>query len=292
MIRGMTGFGRSQGQASWGGWTWEVRSVNGKSLDMRMSLPPGFDPVEFEARRRIKDRLSRGNLQLQLKIDVPREASGSVVSTRELTRFARLARSFSRAGPAPASLDGLLALPGVIRTAPKGVTVVDEAMTATLLAGLEVALDELVQARVREGAMLEGLFRSMLMSIASGLSEARALAGVQGEMIAERFRLRLAELTGGGVTLDADRVLQEAALMAARADVREELDRLEAHIETFLTLLDAPDAAGRKLDFLCQELNREASTLCSKSASLDLTKVGLAFKSLIDQIREQVQNVE
>jgi uncharacterized protein (TIGR00255 family) len=288
----MTGFGRSQGQAVWGGWSWEVRSVNGKSLDMRLSLPPGFDPVEFEARRRIKERLSRGSLQLQLRVDAVRDASGPVVNTRDLARLARLSRSWTGAGPGGATFEGLLSLPGVMKTTPKGTPTIDEAMTAALIAGLDLALDELLEARAREGRTLDGLFRSMLADMAAGVSEARQHAGRQGDLIAEKFRARLADLMGPGGTLETDRIVQEAGLMAARADVREELDRLEAHIRSFLDLLETSDAAGRKLDFLCQELNREANTLCSKSASLELTRVGLAFKSQIDQIREQVQNVE
>jgi uncharacterized protein (TIGR00255 family) len=290
MIRGMTGFGRAQGQAAWGAWAWEVRSVNGKSVDLRTNLPAGCEAVDFEARRRVKDRFQRGSFQLQLRIDLAREAYAMTIDTRELARLARLSRNWSNGRVSPATFDGLLDAIGARNGARASLTV-DEGMQKELLAGLEQALDALAEARAKEGQALAGLCTKMLGETETLVRKAAELAAGQGELVRERLRTRLAEM-GKDAAIDPDRIAQEVVLMASRADVREELDRLAAHVATARGHLKSADQAGRKLDFLCQELNREANTLCSKSASLELTNTGLALKSLIDQFREQVQNVE
>lgn len=291
MIRGMTGFGRAQGQASWGVWVWETRSVNGKSVDLRTTFPPGCEAVDFEARRRVKDRFQRGSFQLQLRIDWTRDPGANALDMRELARLARLSRSWSKSGVAPARFDGLVQAPGVTRGASRTGGGVDEAATKELLAGLDKALDMLAEARAREGEGLLELFNSMLAQMEQLAAQAGKFAAKQPDLVRDRLKARLAEL-GKDAAMDPDRIAQEVLLMANRADVREELDRLTAHVASARQMLKAGEAAGRKLDFLCQELNRETNTLCSKSASLELTNVGLALKSLIDQFREQVQNVE
>ncbi len=291
MIRGMTGFGRAQGQAPWGAWTWEIRSVNGKAVDVRANTPPGFDAVDFEARKRLKERFSRGSFQMQLRVDMVRDAGGSSVDSRELARLARLSRGWKGAGLAPSSLAQLASLPGVVRGASRTAQTVDEAMAKTLIAGLDQALDMLDAARKREGDDLLKLFNGMLTEFDRLVIQAGQQAAGQPALVRERLKARLAELAQDAA-VDPERVAQEALLMANRADVREELDRLTAHVATARDILKKGEAAGRKLDFLCQELNRETNTLCSKSASLELTNTGLALKSLNDQFREQVQNVE
>jgi len=291
MIRGMTGFGRAQGQAAWGAWAWEVRSVNGKAVDLRSNLPVGFEAVDFEARKRVKDRFQRGSFQLQLRIDFVKEAGATNIDTRELARLARLSRNWASARIGAARLDGLLNTNGVMRGASRIGSGVDEGMAKDLLAGLDQALDMLAAARAKEGEGLSTLFGRMMDETETLVRKAGEQAAGQPDLVRERFRARLAELAKDAA-IDQDRVAQEIMLMAGRADVREELDRLAAHIGTARGILRSGEAAGRKLDFLCQELNREANTLCSKSASLELTNTGLALKSLIDQFREQVQNVE
>ena len=293
MIRGMTGFGRAQGQADWGAWVWEARSVNGKSVDLRTNFPPGCEAVDFEARRPVKDRFARGSFQLQLRIDWTKDAAATAIDTRELARLARLSRQWSQrgSGVTQASFDGLLNAAGVTKGASRTSTTVDEATAKDLLAGLDQALDLLAAARQREGEGLLQLFNAMLAQIEQLVAQSTEFAAKQPELVRERFRARLADIAKDA-TIDADRIAQEVLVMATRADVREELDRLTAHINSARGMLAAGEAAGRKLDFLCQELNREANTLCSKSASLELTNAGLALKSLIDQFREQVQNVE
>jgi uncharacterized protein (TIGR00255 family) len=287
MISGMTGYGRSQGQADWGAWTWEARSVNNKALDIRVNYPPGFEAADQEARKAIKDRFQRGSFQLQLRVDAPRGAGGAAIDNRELMRLSRLSRRLGMGAP---TLGSLLAVPGVVK-AGKAASEVDEAVVAGLMAGLEPALDQLAGARAQEGAALEALFRQMLADMETEKARAAAEAAVQPGLIRERFEARIADIAKN-VSLEPERIAQEAALLANRADVREELDRLNAHVASARGMLDAGGPVGRKLDFLCQELNREANTLCSKSASLELTNAGLALKSLIDQFREQVQNVE
>lgn len=291
MIRGMTGFGRAQGQAPWGVWVWEVRSVNGKSVDLRTNYPPGCDAIDFEARKRVKERFHRGSFQLQLRIDWTRDPAASAIDTRELARLARLSRHWTRSGVSPARFDGLLGAPGVIKGASRTGSSVDEVVARDLLAGLDVALDMLTAARAKEGDNLLQLFHAMLAQTEQLLAQAGGFAAKQPDLVRDRLKARLAEL-GKDVATDPDRVAQEILMMATRADVREELDRLAAHVGSARSILASGEAVGRKLDFLCQELNREANTLCSKSASLELTNAGLALKSLIDQFREQVQNVE
>jgi uncharacterized protein (TIGR00255 family) len=291
MIRGMTGFGRAQGQAPWGAWVWEIRSVNGKAVDLRTNFPPGCDAVDFEARKRVKERFQRGSFQLQLKVDWVRDAAATQVDTRELARLVRLSRHWARSGAAPASLDGLLATPGVVKGVSRTGSTVDEQTAKDLLAGLDAALDMLTEARLREGAGLGQLFAGMLAQMEQLSRQAGEFAARQPELVRERFKARLLEISKDA-SIDQERIAQEVLVMATRADVREELDRLAAHIVSARAILASGEAVGRKLDFLCQELNRETNTLCSKSASLELTNVGLALKSLIDQFREQVQNVE
>jgi uncharacterized protein (TIGR00255 family) len=289
-IRGMTGFGRAQGEAAFGAWVWETRSVNGKALDARVSVPPGHDAVDFEARRRLRERFSRGSFQLQLRIDVRAQPGAGQMDARLVARLARQSRGWSRAGLEPARLDGLFAVPGVLRDVRRAGGP-DEAALAELMAGLDRALDALDTARRREGEALASVFAGLIASMRTAHAGAEAAAGDQPRRVREKLETRLAEIASG-LSLDRERLAQEAALTAARSDVREELDRLSAHFSSAEALLAEGGAAGRKLDFLCQELNREANTLCSKSASLELTNHGLALKALIDQFREQAQNVE
>jgi uncharacterized protein (TIGR00255 family) len=292
MIRGMTGFGRAQGQGAWGAWSWEARSVNGKSVDLRTNFPPGCEAVDFEARRRVKERFQRGSFQLQLKIDWTRDPGANSVDTRELARLARMSRYWSRtSGVAPARFDGLVAAAGAMKGISRTGTSLDETVSKDLLAGLDKALDMLGAARGKEGDSLLALFNSMLAEMEHLAAQSALFAAKQPELVRERFKARLAELATDAA-IDPDRIAQEVLVIATRADVREELDRLSAHIISARSILASGEAVGRKLDFLCQELNREANTLCSKSASLELTNAGLALKSLIDQFREQVQNVE
>ena len=299
-LRSMTGFGRASGAvaappAGEVRWTWEVRSVNGRALDVRLTLPPGTEALEADAKEWVRQTLRRGSVQATLTLEravAPRALSVDGVA---LQRYARLARGLvvsGRAGLPDAG--GLLALPGVVRGAERAdrTAGLDAEVLAGLVAGLDPALAGLITAREREGEALGGVLNRTLADMEHQIAEAAAHAGSQPQAVAERLAARLSDLSGVASAVDPQRLAQEVALLAQKADVREELDRLRAHIAAARGLLAEADGVGRKLDFLCQEFNREANTLCSKSVSLPLTGAGLALKALIEQFREQVQNVE
>jgi uncharacterized protein (TIGR00255 family) len=289
----MTGFARAQGAAHGIVWVWEIKSVNGRALDLRVRLSPGFDSLEPELRGSLSRRFHRGNFTANLGVvrtappilRVNREALAQLVGlVNELT---------GQIEAAPPRLDGLLALRGVIETVDDEDDAVIEARRAEILSSWAGALDRLAAAREEEGERVSVLLRAQLDEMATLTTCAADCAGAQPAAIHERLLTALANLLGPGVpALPEERLAQEVALLAARADIREEIGRLRAHIDQAGDLLDDGEAVGRRLDFLCQELNREANTLCSKSADIELTRTGLALKAVIEQFREQVQNIE
>lgn len=291
-ISGMTGFAREDGTS--GGWTWtiEARSVNGRGLEVRLRAPSGFDGLDRASREAAQARFQRG--QLNLTLQAKREAGGTCgrVDEAQLERYLALSERFVREGRAAApSMDGLLALPGVISA---GETADDGDLAATeaaMIASIARALDALKASRLAEGAALAPVLTGLVDQIEALVARAEAEAKDQPAVIKERFERRIADLVDHGGDLEA-RIMQEAAVMAGRADVREELDRLGGHVAAARTLLASDGAVGRKLDFLTQEFMREANTLCSKAALPALTAVGLELKAAVDQLREQVQNVE
>jgi len=291
-ISGMTGFCRRDGAA--GAWTWavEARSVNGRGLDVRFKGPPGFDALERVAREAAQARFQRGQVSVNIQARRAETAGAARINLETLERYVTLCESFVAAGRAAAPrMDGLLALRGVIEAGdeddgPEARAAVQAAMTACL----NEALDGLSGARREEGVALAGLLRGFLKRIEALVGAAEEEAGAQPALIKERFERRLTELAGDAAS--PERIIQESAAMAVKADVREELDRLAGHIESGRALLAGEAAAGRRLDFLTQELMREANTLCAKSTVTALTAIGLELKAVIDQFREQVQNVE
>jgi len=292
-LSGMTGFGRAAGEADWGRWSIEARSVNGRGLDVRVNLPGGFDVLERAIREGAAARFRRGSLQVAVRIDAAEAGAAAInhVLLDQLTEawLARTGEQMIRAE----SLAALMTVRGVVEAETadlRALAEVDEVM-APLLEGAAAALDALAAARGQEGRALSDLLTTMLDQMAAAAGEATAAAEGQPAAIQSRLHTRIGELTGAG-EIDQDRLAAEVALMASKADVREELDRLAAHLATAREHLAAGSPAGRKLDFLSQELYREANTLCSKSASLALTQAGLALKGLIDQFKEQAANVE
>ena len=291
-ISGMTGFGRAEGAL--GAWSWavEARSVNGRNLEVRFRGPPGFDALERAAREGAQGRFQRG--QLTVGVQAKRaEAAGSIrLNLEQLERYLAAGAPYVAAGQAAApSLDGLFALRGVIEAAdavedPEAQAGLEAAMAASITA----ALDALLAARREEGQALSGVLGGQVERIAELVGQAQEFAAAQPAAIKERFERRMTELAGDAVS--EDRVIQEAAALAVKADVREELDRLVGHIDAARSLLASDGGVGRRLDFLTQEFMREANTLCSKSALSGLTAVGLDLKAVIEQFREQVQNVE
>ncbi|WP_298163536.1 YicC/YloC family endoribonuclease [Brevundimonas sp.] len=288
----MTGFGRADGALD--GWTWsvEARSVNGRNLEVRFRGPNGFDNLERLAKSAGQARLSRGQVTIGIQARrAPGDASALKVNEAVLARYLHLANQLAEEGATPPSADGLLALRGVLDADeeaedPEARAPIEAAMAATV----EQALDALKISREREGAQLRPVIEDFVSRIEGLVAAAETEAAAQTEAVRDRFARRMAELAPDAPGLQ-DRIVLEAAALATRADVREELDRLTAHVASARALLDQPPA-GRKLDFLMQEFMREANTLCSKSATTALTATGLDLKAVIEQLREQVQNVE
>ncbi len=293
-IVSMTGFAESAGSHEGMRWRWEAKSVNGRGLDLRLRTPPGFDSLEQPARMLATERFRRGNFQIALMVEAEGGVRGLRVDPVALASAVKLAREISaETGLAPARVDGLLALKGVIVQDETGAPdpVARGHRDAEILKSLAVTFDALNRARVGEGSKLAQLLSAQMEEVARLVDEAENLATAQPEALRQKLATQLQELLNG-TPLSEERLAQEVALLATRADVREELDRLKAHVQDARALLKSREAVGRKLDFLSQEFNREANTLCSKSTDIALTRVGLALKAVIDQFREQAQNVE
>lgn len=293
-LSSMTGFARRHGASGGYAWSWELKSVNGKGLDVRLRVPPGWDAVEVPVRAKAAGTLSRGNIYANLA--VTREGAAPVVRINEPVLAAVLAAMNSLAGridARPPRLDGVLGLRGVI-------DIVDEeeseearrAAEAAIVASFEAAVGELNAMRRHEGEALGALLTARLAEIAELSQRAEAVPGRQPEAIKQKLGDQIALLLDQSNRFDRDRLHQEALLLAAKADVREELDRLAAHVAQARKLIADGGAVGRRLDFLAQELNRESNTLCAKSNDVELTNIGLALKTVVEQFREQVQNLE
>ena len=291
-LSGMTGFARQDGQLE--GWSWavEARSVNGRNLEVRFRGPPGFDGLERAAREAAQKRFQRGQIGVNVQAKHSETGGQGRVNLDVLERYLELCTPYVSSGRAtPPSMDGLLSLRGVIEAGDdEGDAEAHAAVEAAIAASITTTLDGLKAARLEEGASLGALLIGFLDRIVTLVASAEPEAGEQPMMIKQRFERRLQELAGEAAS--ADRIVQEAAAMAIKADVREELDRLGAHIASGRALLMEQAAAGRRMDFLTQEFMREANTLCAKSATPALTAIGLDLKAVIDQFREQVQNVE
>ena len=294
-LTSMTGFADSRGLHGGSRWRWEAKSVNGRGLDIRFRTPMGYEGLEVAARTLAAERFKRGSLQVVLTVADQESGRGFRVDPAALADAVRIAKRIAEeTGLAPARVDGLLALKGVV-VQEENAGLNDEARMArdaALLESLADAFDLLSRARAAEGAKLEAILLKQISEIERLTGEARALALQQPFALRERMMAQLKELLAPGATVPEDRIAQEIAMLAARADLREELDRLSAHCQEARSLIAAKEPAGRKLDFLAQEFNREANTLCSKSSDIQLTHAGLALKAVIDQFREQVQNVE
>jgi uncharacterized protein (TIGR00255 family) len=293
-LSSMTGFARSDGDWRDWRWTWEIKSVNGRGLDIRCRLPAGFEALEPDVRKKAGAALRRGNVNCVLQVQRD-DAAMQVVFNQAV--FDQIIAIAERAGEgfsgAPARLDGLLGLKGVLELCESGQSASEQAArNAAVLASLDQALGALTAMRREEGGRLVTLIEGQLDAMTELVGAARASAGARPEAIRDRLAKQIAALLAPGAGLSEDRLHQEAALLAVKADVREELDRLEAHIAAARALLAGEGPVGRRLDFLAQEFGREANTLCSKSSDSALTRIGLDLKTVIDQMREQVQNLE
>ena len=298
-ISGMTGFARAEGEhmTPHGGlrWIWEIKSVNGRGLDLKLRLPNGYDALEQPARAAAALAFKRGSLQATLSF--ARDPAAAPAPRIDFALIEQLLAAgdgyVSAKRVRKPTWDGVLSLRGVMQTEDVSELTADArlALEAALNGGFALALQHLAEARQAEGAMLAATFAELALRLEGQIKDARARAAGAPNAVRERIMQRL-ESVAPEVKLDPTRLAQEAALAATKADVQEELERLSAHAGELRALLTKPEPAGRRLDFLSQELTREANTLCSKSADLELTRIGLDMKVTIDQIKEQAANVE
>lgn len=293
-IASMTGFAREAGITGPYQWAWEIKTVNGRGLEVRVRTPVGLDAVGEDARSQILKALTRG--QGQLNLSLTRTSSAAKLRVNQDALNSLLAAIGDLTLPEtvkPASLDGLLAVRGVVEV-DEGVS--DPGQDSTLLPALKAAVTNLIgslkAARLQEGQALSGVLLQQLDVISSLVDQAEAAPARQPDAIRARLEAQVAQILEAGSALDPARLHQEAVLIAARADIREELDRLRAHVEAARGLLAEGGAVGRRLDFLAQEFGREANTLCAKANDVSLSRIGLDLKAVIEQFREQVQNVE
>jgi uncharacterized protein (TIGR00255 family) len=293
-LKSMTGFARADGVHGDTSWHWEARSVNGRNLDLRLRLPSGFEALEVKARALAQEKLARGNCTINLWV---KRESGQLeirlneAALRQAQAVAERAQDVT--GLKRARLDTLLGMRGVVESVEgeEG----EEAQAAlhhALLASLAAALDALVRARAEEGERLQAVIDKQLATIAILVQRATSAAARQPEAVAARLGEQIARLAEPGSSLDPERLHQEAVLLAAKADIQEELDRLRAHVAAAEELTRSDQPVGRKFEFLAQEFNREANTICSKAADVEISRTGLELKTVIDQLREQVQNIE
>jgi uncharacterized protein (TIGR00255 family) len=293
----MTGFARKEGSLDGFSWTWELKSVNGRNLELRTRLPGGYDALESFARNAAAEILKRGNVNAALTVNLQEKTGTFRINEAALAQVEKLVADLQkRLDAAPPRLDGLLALRGILEV--EDSTPTPELMEQRIQAlqqSLVEALKQLHIMRHVEGKRLLALIDGHLNEIERLCGAARDIAAGQPENLRKRLLEQLADLlsaSGPAASLSEDRLAQEVALLATKADVREELDRLAAHVHATRDLLTAGGPVGRKLDFLCQEFNREANTLCSKAADLALTNIGIDLKATIEQLREQIQNIE
>ncbi len=293
-ISSMTGFARQEGGDGVLSWIWEVKSVNARGLDLRCRVPAGYEALEGAARSRVKAYCSRGNLQITLTIDRSQRPVKLRINREVLDQLTGFLRELEgQVTAAPPRLDGVLAMRGVVEEVEETETAAQsEARAAAMVADLDSVLEALRAMRRVEGRQLEITVSGHLDEIERQSAAALETAAAGPEALRARLRNQVAELLEASPALSEDRLAQEAAVLAVKADVREELDRLRIHAASARELLAQGGPVGRRLDFLCQELNREANTLCAKSWDIALTEIGLETKAAVDQLREQVQNIE
>lgn len=293
-LSSMTGFARSHGASGPTGFEWELKSVNAKGFDMRMRLPPGWDDVEQAARKSASQMLSRGTVNASLTVKRTGAQPEVRINEDVLSSVLKVAQQLSQRIDAVApSIDGLLSIKGVIEIVePEASEDETSAAKAAVAVAFQDALKSLVEMRDREGATLGDILGLRLDEIEKLAARAEAAPGRKPDAIRARLSEQIAALMETSDRFDADRLHQEALMIAARADIREELDRIASHVAQARDMLKKGGAVGRKLDFLAQEFNREVNTCCSKSGDLELTAIGLEMKSVVEQFREQVQNLE
>ncbi len=292
-LSSMTGFARSSFEIDGAKYSWELKSVNARGLEMRLRLPPGLDHIEMDARALVRAEIPRGSCFFVLQREADAARLQMTLNEEALALVVAAARRLAAVeGIGMPTADGLLAIPGVLQDG--GITLDEQAAErrdAAILKGLGEAIAGLTVARQEEGARLAAVLDGQLTKVSHLVEEAESVAAEAPEVLKARIRDQVALLTSETNGLTPERLHQEALLAATRADVREELDRLKSHVTSVRELIQAGGLVGRRLDFLAQEFNREANTLCSKAFDQRLTAIGVELKATIDQFREQVQNL-
>lgn len=289
----MTGFARQEGANETHAWCVEMKSINGRTLDLRFRLPPGFDAVENAGRKAVAAKLKRGTVNVSLTLNANARAASLKLNRVLLDEILALYEGVSHLPVERPRFDGLLALKGVIENGEEAPSAEQRAaLEEAIAASVSLCADALFAARAAEGAEIAAVLNDQLNEMERLVGEAAARVDTHPETRRERLQTLLGDLLGQGQNLPEERIAHEVAVLLVKNDIREEIDRLNAHIPAARQHLAQGGAVGRQLDFLCQELNREANTLCSKAGDIELTRIGLALKTVIDQFREQVQNLE
>jgi uncharacterized protein (TIGR00255 family) len=293
-LKSLTGYARAQGGVPGISFSVEIKSVNARGLDIRMRMTPGYDVLEGEIRRRINRALARGSVTVNVNIEREGEGGRVVVNHEALKAVMGVIEELSNRNNLPRPTpDGILGLKGVLEQHDEPLDApTEEQLQGAIYAAVDLALVDLQAAREAEGIHLRDILSGQVDEIAGLRDSAAAHPGRNRDVVLARLKEQVGELIAAGAGLSEDRLAQEALLLATKADIREELDRLQAHVASARQLLGEGGPVGRKLDFLSQEFNREANTLCSKSNAVELTAIGLDLKAVIDQFREQVQNLE
>ena len=293
-LASMTGFAAKAGNIDSFSWVWELKSVNGKALDVRLRVPQGYDHLEIQSRNAIMQNFKRGNIQAGLSITNGRAKEKLTINAEVMDQYLALAQDLHKriGGEAPRA-DNLLAMRGVLEVVPVLISDAEQVSRDTaILNSLKEAVDALDAARLEEGARLNETLSAQVDRIAELTQAAKDNPERSAEAIKARLKEQIARLVDASNSFDPDRLHQEAVMIATRADIQEEIDRLNAHVAAARELLISKEPVGRKLDFLAQEFNREANTLCSKAGDKTMSAIGLELKTIIDQLREQVQNIE
>ncbi len=293
-LQSMTGFAGTEGSLEGYSWRWEIRSVNGKGLDIRLRLPSGLERLEQEIRKRVSSAVKRGSIYLSLAVEDQQQLSVPVINQSALDAVLSAIEDIAgRTKTKKPTADGILALRGVLELVEAKLSPEHrEHRKTALLASLDAAIDAFCQVRMQEGAALAKTLAQNVDTIENLTQKAEQNPSRSVEAINARIGEQIGRIMDASSSLDEDRLYQEAAILATKADIKEEIDRLFAHIAAARQLLAGSGPVGRKLDFLAQEFNREANTLCSKSNASEITAIGLELKVIIDQFREQIQNLE
>lgn len=294
-VASMTGFGHADGEYAAFRWTWELRSVNGRGLDLRVRMPSDLSALETVIREKTTQKIKRGNIQISLQLSRSTGGETQIKINQDALQqvLAALAEIENQAGLAPSTASGILNIRGIVEQVEHIETDEERAeRLAAIVKSFDDALADLFASRAAEGKRLHHIVSAQVEEIARLTSAAEARAGHAVSLLRQRLSEQLAVLLGNNSALSEDRLAQEVALLATKADIREEIDRLNAHVSNAQGLLKESGPVGRKLDFLIQEFNREANTLCSKSPDSELTRIGLDLKVQIEQLREQIQNIE